>query len=157
MGRIVRILTAFYIKGNVKGLKQCGMSSTRAKIVTGISVVTNWAFLPFSLILVVWSIISCNKVSKDRKVLMKLICDVAHDEDASFVLELIKKNEGDIIYTLLTDEEMAKYFLNISGMKEKLVETKRLNHFFKLITKKKVDVSELQSMNSRTHSIVTYV
>ena len=158
MGRVKRILSAFYIKGDVKGLKkECGMSSTTAKFLSSIIVVTNWVLLPFSLILAIWNIKLCNKVSKDRKVLRKLIFSLANDKNASFVLELFKKNEGDIIYTLFSDEEMAKNFLNISGMKEKLVEIKRLNHFFKLITENKVDEPELQVKQSRTHSILTYV
>jgi hypothetical protein len=158
MGRVGRILSAFYIKGDVKGLKkECGMSSTTAKFLSSIIVVTNWALLPLSLILAIWNIKLCNEVSKDRKALRKLILFLANDENASFILELLKKNEGDIIYTLFSDEEMAKNFLNISGMKEKLSEVKRLNHFFKLITENKVDVPELQLKQSRAHIMVTYV
>ena len=150
MGRFARILSNFYLRGSVSLIKKdFKVSSKTAKCLNVAAIVINWALLPFSLILVGITISECNSRSKDDKILKKLILSLANDDNASFVVELFKKNDGDVIYTICTDEDMAKKFLNISGMEEKMSQIKRLTYVLNKINKKKVvqqDQEESQAL-----------
>ena len=169
MGRVGRLFSASYIKGDVEGFKQCGMPSRTAKIVNGVVVVSNWFLLPFSLMFLIWNIKSCNSISKDNKILRQLILSMANDENASVIvellqaLELLKGYDAEIRSAYWIDDEIAKKFLSIAGMEEKLSQSKRLKYVYNRLIKKKIVVPELQGQEKLqvkkmcAHSIVTYV
>lgn len=153
MGRFARILSNFYLTGSVSLIKKdFKVSSKTAKCLNVAAIVINWALLPFSLVLVGITISECNSRSKDHKVLQKLILSLANDDNASFVVELLKKNDGDIIYTIWTDEDMAKKFLNISGMEENLSQIKRLKYVLNKINKKKVEENKTEELQTLEES-----
>jgi hypothetical protein len=152
VGRTMRILQNFYITGDVKALKKSGLSSTTAHVVNGVAVVINWAFLPFSLMLAMRNMSVCNARSKNNKILRKLIISLSNVENAGFVVELLQKNEGDLVYTLCSDEEMAQKFLTISGSEEKLSQIKRLKHVFVKITKKNPEVPAVSEIPAVTET-----